>query len=93
MPSPTPTPEQGYPRLSEILQYRVLRFQPMYTVTETAAIFGVNRRTVLKMIATGRIQPRDLPGRARFLAADLEAYLNNRNNNNHDNNNQKHECR
>jgi excisionase family DNA binding protein len=90
--SPTPTPEQRYPRLSEILQYRELHFQPMYTVTETAAIFGVNRRTVLKMIAAGRIQPRDLPGRARFLAADLEAYLNNRSNN-HDNNNQKHEGR
>jgi excisionase family DNA binding protein len=48
----------------------------MFTVTETAVIFGVHRRTVLKMIAAGRIVPRDLPGRARFLAADLEAYLN-----------------
>jgi hypothetical protein len=44
----------------------------MYTVTETAAIFDVNRCTVLKMIAVGRNVPRDLPGRARFLAADME---------------------
>lgn len=74
------SPEQRYPRLCELLQYRGLPFRPMYTVTEAAAIFGVNRRTVLKMIAAGRIVPRDLPGRARFLAADLEEYLNNRNN-------------
>jgi excisionase family DNA binding protein len=76
MSSSNPTPEQRYPRLLELLQYRELSFQPMFTVTETATIFGVHRRTVLKMIAAGRIVPRDLPGRARFLAADLEAYLN-----------------
>ncbi|MGA2808786.1 MAG: helix-turn-helix domain-containing protein [Terracidiphilus sp.] len=76
MSSSNSTPEQRYPRLLELLQYRELSFKPMFTVTETAVIFGVHRRTVLKMIAAGRIVPRDLPGRARFLAADLEAYLN-----------------
>lgn len=72
------TPEQRYPRLWELLQYRELPYRPMYMVTEAAAIFGVHRRTVLKMIAAGRIVPRDLLGRAKFLSSDLEDYLNNR---------------
>jgi len=77
----TLTPEQRYPRLWELLQFKRLPFKPMFTVAETGAIFGVNRRTILKMIAAGRIVARDLPGRARFLAADLEEYLNNRKHN------------
>ena len=71
------TPQSHFPLLWGLLQYRELPYKPTYTVTETAAIFGVSGRTIRKMIAAGKLIARDLPGRARFLAQDLEEYLRN----------------
>lgn len=71
------TPQSLFPLLWGLLQYRELPYKPTYTVTETAAIFGVSGRTIRKMIASGKLIARDLPGRARFLAQDLEDFLRN----------------
>lgn len=71
------TPQSLFPLLWGLLQYRELPYKPTYTVTETAAIFGVSGRTIRKMIAAGKLPACDLPGRARFLAQDLEDFLRN----------------
>lgn len=71
------TPQSLFPLLWGLLQYREVPYTPTFTVTETAAIFGVSGRTIRKMIAAGKLIARDLPGGARFLAQDLEDFLRN----------------
>ena len=71
------SPDHSYPLLSALLRDRSLSLLPMYTVTRTAPIFGVCSRTIRKLIAAGKLIPRDLPGRNKFLPQDLEDYLRN----------------
>lgn len=64
-----------YPILEEILHFRGLPFKPLYTNQEVAAIFETSIRTIQEWIASGKLATRDLPGKARFLAQDIEAFL------------------
>ena len=64
-----------YPLLEEILFHRKMPLKPMYTNRDVAGIFEVCVRAIQNWISTGRLVPRDLPGRARFLNQDLEAFL------------------
>ena len=68
-------PQQRYPLLMEILALKDLQLRAMYTTTEIAQIFGVTSRAIQNRIASGQLRPRNLPGRARFLAQDLEDFL------------------
>jgi hypothetical protein len=64
-----------YPLLEEILAIKDLRLQPTYTIRNIAVIFGVTPRAIQNRVASGQLIPRDLPGRARFLNQDIEAFL------------------
>lgn len=64
-----------YPMLAEMLEGRKLPFQPSYTMRSAGEIFGVTGRAMLNRVAAGKLVARDLPGRARFLNQDLEAFL------------------
>ena len=64
-----------YPLLEEILALKDLRLQPTYTIRNIAVIFGVSPRAIQNRVASGQLNSRDLPGRARFLNQDVEAFL------------------
>ncbi len=64
-----------YPLLEEILAIKDLPLQPTYTIRNIAVIFGVTARAIQNRVASGQLTPRDLPGRARFLNQDVEAFL------------------
>ena len=72
MSSPQPP---KYPLLEEVLALRQMTLQPMYTIREVAALFAVTVRSIQARVATGQLSSRDLPGRAKFLSADLEQFL------------------
>jgi hypothetical protein len=64
-----------YPLLQGILSIRGLPLRPMYSNRDVAEIFDVSIRSIQDWSKCGRITPRDLPGRARFLRVDLEQFL------------------
>jgi len=64
-----------YPFLAEILAIKGMPLQPVYTVRDVAKIFKVTPRAIQQRVAAGQIPARNLPGRARFLSDDLEAFL------------------
>ena len=64
-----------YPLLEEILALRQMTLQPMYTIRDVATLFGVSVRAIQSRVASGQLPSRDLPGRAKFLSADLEQFL------------------
>jgi excisionase family DNA binding protein len=68
---------KNYPPLRGLLRDHGLTFKAAYTTADIARIFGVSQRTILYLIASGKLPARDLPGRARFLPQDLEEYLRN----------------
>lgn len=64
-----------YPLLQEILNLRGLPLRAIYSTRDIAEIFKVSVRAVQYRIASGKLVPRDLPGRAKFLAEDVEQFL------------------
>jgi hypothetical protein len=64
-----------YPLLQAILGIKNLPLQATYTIHDLAQLFGVSARAIQQRVADGKIPARDLPGRARFLSDDLEAFL------------------
>ena len=64
-----------YPLLEAILADQDLPLKPMYTNRDVAQIFTVCVRAIQNWIAAGRLIPRDLPGRWKFLPQDLEDFL------------------
>jgi hypothetical protein len=64
-----------YPLLQEILSIRNLSLQATYTIHDLAELFHVGARAIENRVASGQIVARDLPGRARFLPQDIEAFL------------------
>ena len=67
--------DMKFPLLQEILAIKNLPLQPMYSIRNIAAIFGVSARAIQNRVASGQLNPRDLPGRARFLNQDVEDFL------------------
>ncbi len=65
----------AYPLLEALLKLKGLVLKGIYTIREVAEIFGVSKRTIQDWVHEGRMTSRNLPGRGRFLAADLEAFL------------------
>jgi hypothetical protein len=66
---------QKYPLLQELLTLKGRQLQATYTIRELAQIFNVSARAIQTRVASGQIASRDLPGRAKFLSEDLEAFL------------------
>jgi len=64
-----------YPLLEAILTIKNLPLQPMYGTGGVAKIFGVSARAIQNRVSSGQLTSRDLPGHARFLPEDLEAFL------------------
>jgi hypothetical protein len=64
-----------YPMLEAILAIEDMPLKPMYSVRDVAGIFKVCVRVIQNWTSNGRLVPRDLPGRARFLNQDLENFL------------------
>jgi hypothetical protein len=64
-----------YPMLEAILAIQDLPLQPMYSNRDVAKIFNVCVRAIQNWISSGRITPRDLPGRWKFFPQDLEDFL------------------
>lgn len=69
--------EGKYPLLEEILALRQMTRKPMYTVRDVAQLFGVTVRSIQSRVERRQLVRRDLPGRAKFLAVDLEEFLTN----------------
>jgi transposase len=68
--------KQGkYELLEALVQERGLALKGAYTNRDVANIFGVSVRTIQDWSRSGDFKPRNLPGRARFLSADLEEFL------------------
>jgi len=70
-----PTQVQNYPLLDGVLTARGKMPQAMYSNQDVAALFGVGVRTIQMWIKKKALVPRHLPGKARFLAIDIEHFL------------------
>jgi excisionase family DNA binding protein len=66
-----------YALLEAILEEKGLELKGIYTIRDTASIFGVSVRTIQDWVRDGKLMARDLPGRGRFLSEDLEQFLQN----------------
>lgn len=66
-----------YPLLQEILTIKGLELKATYTTPDLAQIFDVTSRAIQNRIASGQLTSRDLPGRAKCLPQDVEAFLAN----------------
>lgn len=64
-----------YPLLQEILSFKGLSLQPVYSIRDLASLFSVTPRAIQNRVALGQVQSRNLPGRAKFLSEDIEAFL------------------
>ena len=64
-----------YPLLESLLIPRGFSFKAIYTIRDTAQIFGVSTRTLQEWVRDGKLVARELPGRGRFLSEDLELFL------------------
>lgn len=64
-----------YPLLEELLAISQTPLKPMYSIRDIASIFQVSVRAIQNRVASGQLVARDLPGRAKFLAQDLEDFL------------------
>jgi Helix-turn-helix domain len=71
-----PTPSK-YPLLEEILSIQGFLLQATYKNKDAARIFGCSVRAIQDRVASGKLASRELIGRARFLSADLEEFLQN----------------
>jgi hypothetical protein len=64
-----------YPLLETVLAYKALPMKGTFTVQDVADLFDVTPRTIQTRMKRGCLTPRDLPGRSKFLAIDLEQLL------------------
>jgi hypothetical protein len=64
-----------YPLLCELLEAHQRPLSATFSIADVAALFTVSPRSIQNRVASGQLQARDLPGRARFLPVDLESYL------------------
>lgn len=75
MSAPKPNSTVKYPLLQEILSLKGRSLQATYTIHDVAQIFTASVRAIQNRVAAGKIQSRDLPGRAKFLSEDLEMFI------------------
>jgi hypothetical protein len=64
-----------FPLLEQILAIEGLSIKSMYSVRDIAELFRVSVRAIQNRVTSGQLVPRNLPGRAKFLAQDVESFL------------------
>jgi hypothetical protein len=71
-----------YPLLEALVVQQGLIMKGIWSLLDTAQLFPtplpgkhVSVRTIQDWIKDGKLVPRDLPGRGRFLSEDLEKFL------------------
>jgi len=64
-----------YPLLETVLAYKGLPMRGTFSVQDVADLFSVTVRTIQTKVKRGGLTARDLPGRSKFLAVDLEQFL------------------
>lgn len=69
--------DSKYPLLTEFLTLSGQVLKPTYTNSDIALLFGVTVRAIQDRVSSGKLTSRDLPGRARFFASDIEEFLQN----------------
>jgi len=65
----------SFPLLQTILEQRGMIPKGIYTNRDAAELFDVSVRTIQDWITEGKLTARNLPGRGRFIAQDLEEFL------------------
>ena len=65
----------GYPLLESLLEQKHLPMKGIFTYHDLAHILDAGVRTVQVWCKEKRIVVRDLPARGRFLAQDIEQFL------------------
>jgi hypothetical protein len=66
-----------YPLLEGLLRAKGLSLKGTYSYRDAADIFDCSVRALQERIKNGELRKRNLPGRAKFLAIDLEEFLRN----------------
>ncbi len=64
-----------FPLLEEILSPQGEPLKSLYSNDDVAKLFGVSVRAIHDWIGRGLLIARDLPGKGRFMARDLEVFL------------------
>jgi hypothetical protein len=64
-----------YPLLETVIAYKGLAMKGNFTLQDVADLFSVTTRTIQSRVKRGGLTARDLPGRSKFLAIDLEQFL------------------
>lgn len=67
--------EPKYPLLQAILDVKGRPLQPWYSTRDFAELFGVSPRSIQNRVSSGELTPRNLPGGAKYLPQDIEAFL------------------
>jgi predicted DNA-binding transcriptional regulator AlpA len=65
----------GYPLFETMARSMNFPQKATYTCADLATLFGVTARTIQMKVQDGTLPSRKLIGGGRFLAADIEAYL------------------
>jgi excisionase family DNA binding protein len=65
----------NFPLLHTVLEQRGMTPKGIYTNRDAAELFEVSVRTIQDWITDEKLPARNLPGRGRFLAQDLEEFL------------------
>ena len=71
----SPSAKPKFPVLEMLLATKGLPFQATSSLGDAAALFSVSKRAIQLRVKSGQLKSRNLPGRAKFLASDLEAFL------------------
>jgi predicted DNA-binding protein YlxM (UPF0122 family) len=61
--------------LEGLLTSKGQSLKAIYSLGDVANLFGVSKRAIQHRIKSGQLRSRNLPGRAKFLSIDLEAFL------------------
>ena len=67
----------AYPLLEALLRAKNLTLRGTYRYRDVTDIFDCSVRSLQERIRSGQLRKRNLPGRAKFLAVDLEDFLRN----------------
>jgi hypothetical protein len=64
-----------YRLLAEVLKIKNMLIKPMYSTRDLAEIFDVSARAIQSWATAGKLTPRHLPGRWKYLTQDVEDFL------------------
>jgi hypothetical protein len=73
--TPSSSSKTKLPLLEAVLNSRDLPMKAIFTLGDVAEIFAVSKRAIQHRVRSGQLRSRNLPGRAKFLNIDLEAFL------------------